>query len=453
MTAAFAYLTLCSIRNSVRLRLRRLRQARYLLVGLGLILYFGSMMWNRPPSGILSIPTAYRQQVEVAAAAIAAALLGLTWVLPNSLALQFTSAEVQFLFPAPITRRQLIGYKLSRLLLGAVGTSVFFTLLMAPPRLLPAAGFAGRTFVILCGHGALPDRCVAVPQEHGGARRLQGARRIAVLATALILTPAAAWVLARVAFAPAGALLYVLPLAAALLIAIWLWVVRSDASFEEAAAESAERLRLAINKGQLTLPRRRANRSSSFSLAPRGPIEGAILWKNWMLISRPSRAAIVIITVLFGILFVGLWVTEDLGRSLSVFGLLSFIAAGVIVLFGPSTLRVDLRQDLAQLAIIKTWPVSGAAVFRGELLAPLIALSLGAAVPILLGSMLDDRIMLGPGAPPALRAGFAVAALLVASTLILAQLVIQNGIAVTFPAWVSVTPDGTIGGVEQDGTR
>ena len=57
---------------------------------------------------------------------------------------------------------------------------------------------------------------------------------------ALILTPAAAWVLARVAFAPAGELLYVLPLAAALIIASCVWVLRSDASFEEAAAESAE---------------------------------------------------------------------------------------------------------------------------------------------------------------------------------------------------------------------
>ena len=372
-------------------------------------------------------------------------------MLPNSLALQFTSAEVQFLFPAPVTRRQLIGYKLSRLLLGAAGMSVFFTLLMAPPRLLPAAGFAGRAFLIVAVM-ALYQTGVSLYRKSAEERvRLQGARRIGVLATALILTPAAAWVVARVAFATAGELLYVLPLAAALIIANCVWVVRSDTSFEEAAAESAERLRLAISKGQLKLPRPRANRSSSYSLAPTGPIESAILWKNWTLIGRPSRAAIVIITMLLGSLFVGLWVTADLGRGLSMFGLLSFIAAIIIVMFGPATVRVDLRQDLAQLAIIKTWPVSGSAVFRGELLAPLIALSVGAGLPILLGSALDDKMMLGPGASPAVRAGFAVAALLVATTLVLAQLVIQNGIAVTFPAWVRVTPDGSIGGVERMG--
>ena len=201
MTAAFAYLALCSIRNGVRLRLRRLRQVRYLLIGLGLVLYFGSMLWNRPASGILSISTAYRQLAEAAAVAIAAALLGLVWVLPNSLALQFTSAEVQFLFPAPVTRRQLIGYKLSRLLLGAAGMSVFFTLLMAPPRVVPAAGFAGRAFLIVAVM-ALYQTGVSLYRKSAEERvRLQGARRIGVLATALILTPAAAWVVARVAFA------------------------------------------------------------------------------------------------------------------------------------------------------------------------------------------------------------------------------------------------------------
>ena len=83
MTAAFAYLTVCSIRNSVRLRLRRLRQPRYLLIVLALILYVGSMLWSRPASGILSISPAYRQPADIAAVVIALGLLGLVWVLPN----------------------------------------------------------------------------------------------------------------------------------------------------------------------------------------------------------------------------------------------------------------------------------------------------------------------------------------------------------------------------------
>jgi ABC-2 type transport system permease protein len=453
VTAAFVYLTLCSVRNSVRLRLRRLRQARYLLIGLGLVLYFGSMLWNRPRSGILLIPPAYREQAEVVAIAVAAVMLGLAWVLPTSLALQFTSAEVQLLFPAPITRRQLISYKLSRQLLGVVSTSLFFAMFMAPPRLVPAAGFAVRTFVILAVM-AFYQTGVSLYRKNAEERaRPQSARRIAVPATALIALPAVAWVLTRVAFAPVGELLYVLPLAAALLIAGWLWVVRSDSNFEEAAAEAAEQLRLTNSKGYSysRRPPVRANRSSSYRLAPIGPIESAILWKNWMLITRPSRAVIVVITVLLVGLVVGVSATEGVARGRSLFGILSFVAAGVCVLLGPMGIRGDLRQDLAQLAIIKTWPVRGAAVFRGELLAPMIALSLGAAVPILLGCTLDDKMLLNPGASPALRAGFAVAAVLVASTVILAQLVIQNGIAVTFPGWVRIIPGGSMSGVEVTG--
>ena len=451
MTAAFAYLTFCTIRNGVRLRLRRLRQARYLVITLGLILYVGSMLWSRPASGILAIPAAYRQEADAAAVVLATLLLGLAWVLPNSVALQFTSAEVHLLFPAPVTRRHLIGYKLSRLVLGAATTSLLFTLFIAPPRLLPAASFAGRTFVILAVMALYQTGVSLYRKRTEEGFRSRSPRRLAVVALAVVLTPAAGWVLARVALASAGELTYVLPLAAALLVACGLWVLQSDAAFEEAAAESAEKVRLGASQGFMMRPRLRPNRSSPFRLAPGGPIERAILWKNWMLITRPSTGAIITVTVLLVGLFVGVWATADVARGRSLFGILSFIAAGALVLVGPAMLRVDLRQDLAHLAAIKTWPVGGAAVFRGELLAPLIALSVGAALPILLGSALDDRMMLEPGAPAALRARFALAALLVASTLVLAQLVIHNGIAVTFPAWVRLRPGGGAGGVEMMG--
>jgi hypothetical protein len=90
-------------------------------------------------------------------------------------------------------------------------------------------------------------------------------------------------------------------------------------------------------------------------------------------------------------------------------------------------------------------------VFRCELLAPFIALALGVSLPILLGSALDDKMLLGQEAGATARVLFAVAALLVGSTLLLAQLVIQNGIAVTFPAWVQLTPGAGVGGIEMMG--
>ena len=53
MTSAFVYLATCSIRNSVRLRLRRLRQPRYLLIGLGMLIYLANAIFNRPPDRLL----------------------------------------------------------------------------------------------------------------------------------------------------------------------------------------------------------------------------------------------------------------------------------------------------------------------------------------------------------------------------------------------------------------
>ena len=46
--------------------------------------------------------------------------------------------------------------------------------------------------------------------------------------------------------------------------------------------------------------------------------------------------------------------------------------AAIAVLLGPQMLRNDLRQDLARLPLLKTWPVSGAALIRGEVLAPTV---------------------------------------------------------------------------------
>src|SRR5918993_5257996 len=121
MWGAFLYRTVCSIRNGVRMRVRRIRQPRYLAITLFLLLYVGSMLFSRPAAGIFTIPPAYRHLIEFAAIGLATILLGLAWVLPNSVALQFTSAEVHLLFPAPVSRRQLIAYKIWRILLPAAG--------------------------------------------------------------------------------------------------------------------------------------------------------------------------------------------------------------------------------------------------------------------------------------------------------------------------------------------
>ena len=65
MADAFLYLTVCSIRNSVRLRLRRIRQPRYFAITLCLLLYLGSMLFSRPAAGIITIPASHRHLMEL----------------------------------------------------------------------------------------------------------------------------------------------------------------------------------------------------------------------------------------------------------------------------------------------------------------------------------------------------------------------------------------------------
>ena len=186
MTGTFAYLTVCSIRNNVRQRIRRLRQPRYLLIALGAVVYVGSMTLGRPRTGTLSLFVADVALARMVAAGGATLMLGIAWVLPG-VALQFTSAEIQFLLTAPIPRRQVIAYKVWRLLLNAAGTGTFLTILIGPTRLAPAILFAAKSaiaFAILTLHGAGVAMYRGRAKEQGHLRA-----RWRVVAAVCLLTP------------------------------------------------------------------------------------------------------------------------------------------------------------------------------------------------------------------------------------------------------------------------
>ena len=85
------------------------------------------------------------------------------------------------------------------------------------------------------------------------------------------------------------------------------------------------------------------------------------------------------------------------------------------------------------------------------MLAPAIALSLGAIAAIVPGGVfVDGRVVSDLGAGTS-RAAFIGAGTIAAVATILAQLIIQNGIAVTFPAWVRLRTGGAGAGVESMG--
>jgi len=121
-----------------------------------------------------------------------------------------------------------------------------------------------------------------------------------------------------------------------------------------------------------------------------------------------------------------------------VIGDVSVVAVVLVALLGPPMLRIDVRQDLGHLALIKTWPVRGSAVIRGELLAPAIALSLCAAAAIVIGTAFAPGLLLVDRMEAGTRDVFAISAVLAVTAVIVAQLVVHNGIAVSFPAWAEL---------------
>jgi hypothetical protein len=439
MTGIFTYLTVCSIRNSMRLRIRRLRQPRYLLIALGFVLYVGSMMFGRPASGSLEFFVVDGARARMIAAGVATLMLASAWVLPVAAPLRFTSAEVQFLFTAPITRRQLIGYKVRRLLLTAAASGPFLALLVGPPRLLPGLFFAAKSAIVVAivalhGAGVAMHRGSAKEQEHAPVRRWR------VLAAAVLLTPVVGAGLVFIAYASGSEFVGALPVTALLVAANARWIIQSDNAFEEAATEAADKMTRATATGHFLTPRVSGKRSSLFRLAPRGPAETAILWKNWLLLGRTSRRGLVVSAIVLGSLVAAIVVASGGVFEADVIGNVSMFFVALAVLMGPAMLRIDLRQDLGHLALLKTWPVRGPAVIRGEVLAPAIALSLCAAFGIGIGSAFAPGLMFVDQAGGAARVTFAVSAVLAVTAVIVAQLVVHNGIAVSFPGWVELKP-------------
>src|SRR5438105_2795971 len=125
---ASVFIIACSARNRLRRWFRRLREPRYLLGAIAGIVYLYFSFYTRmrasrigtgrrrppgrPPAEILAVVASVVPPLAAIGLLAAAAL---AWVFPiDSGLLEFSRAEVQLLFPAPLTRRQLVVYRLVR---------------------------------------------------------------------------------------------------------------------------------------------------------------------------------------------------------------------------------------------------------------------------------------------------------------------------------------------------
>jgi ABC-2 type transport system permease protein len=487
MVGAYFYLTGCSLKNRTMRRVRRLREPRYLagtIIGL-VYLYFMVFRQGRHHHAMAVAP----QQSAIEMIAGPLELVGalalfvfaiVAWVVPGiGQALRFTRAEVQFLFTAPVTRRALVHYKLLRSQIGIIFGSVIATVFLRP-------GSFGRGWIVMLGLWLvlavirLHLMGVALNRTSLWSNGLAGLTRqwrplvvltlaIAALTRALT-THWAAMTTAAGADAVVAALgravsegpvstvlfpfraLMKLPLSAspadfvmnlgpvAVLLALnYVWVLRSDAAFEETAAHQAEEQ---ATRSHATPAAPKAAGSQPFVLAPQGRPEFAILWKNLILLGRYASGRTLLrflpLVIVVGILARSAGAAGGFAPFLAA---LSVPLAVMVVFFGPQIMRNDLRQDLANLAFLKTWPISGAALVRGSVLAPTVALSGLAWAVILLALSASKSLPLESGTLTSMvlhRVSYAVAAALVFPAVILTQTIIHNAMAIVFPSWAAL---------------
>ena len=489
MFGASIYIIVCSARNRIRVRLRRLREPKYLVGAVVAVAYlyftvFARMLGRHAAGSRRSAPPTLPPGVSLDALhASGPALVGLAflilmalaWLIPSdSGLLEFTEPEVQFLFVAPVSRRQLLVHRMMRsqlgLLFAAIVPMLFFPSASGGSRLK----FALSIWVILLTMKvhftgiSLARASLSIPGADVGRKQwrplaiMLGAIAIVVVPIARALTAPPPVANAFDAFNRLGAVSltgapriilwpfmalaqplfsawpgpYLTAMAFALLVLVAniVWVLQGDAAFQEATAQAAAR-RDARKVRKLPAPRARV---TSWTLALSGRPEALFFWKNTMQVLRETSALTLLRygtpVLALGVSFGAVYLKGSDSRNLSaVLGTGGAMLAAFTVLLGPQMARSDLRQDLLHLELLKTWPLRAADVVRGEMVWPASVLILIAWTAILCATTLSAAAF--SRTPLDVRMSIAAAAAILTPGLVFAQLTIHNAAAVLFPAW------------------
>lgn len=522
MVSALLYLRLTSLKNSLLSRIKRLRQPKYLFGAIAGAAYFwffffrhlgGPTHHAKPHPSLAGMPEALSLGlVETSPLVIALgslalfALVAITWITPGQKpGLGFTEAETAFLFPAPVSRRMLINFKLLSSQFTIFFTSFFFTLVsnrwsfLGGNGLTHAVGwwvilstlnlhFTGAALVLT----RLFDRGVSTTRR----RVLLMGAIVAVIAGTLawmwrdlqapapedvaevgafthylvtVLTGGAiGWMLwpfrlVLGPFAAADLPTFFLALGPALLVlgAHYLWVMRlQEVSFEEASLTAAQKRTALVAQARAGQYRfgmeARKARRSPFVLRDTGRAEIAFLWKN-LLSTRPyfnlRTFAVFAAIIVVG----GRWLptaSTEVVSAVKVVGVgLSLVIGGYLLLLGPHLARQDLRSDLTNADVLKTYPLQGWQVVLGELLTPVAILTGMTWLALLAANFLFTPTgNFARSLTPVLQTTSACGIAAITPPLLALQLLVLNGATLIFPGWFQ-TARGQGGGIEVMGQR
>ena len=489
MSSALGFLASRSLFNRIRLKASRLRNPRYAFAFvLGAALLWLILARREPAPGAPAATVARHR--ELVMAILASWAIAWTWLFGSRrVALTFSLAEVDFLFTAPVRRRALIRYKLLHAQGRILWSTLIWTLLLsrggAPAiGLMHAAGvWALLSTLQLHRLGASLTRAAVTQHGRAGlARRWMSITVVlasSVAALSVIISAAPALVAAR---GGGGALLDALavaldaPLAHALLApfrilvravaaeearawaraigpalavlaAHFVWVMRSDASFEESAADAARRRAdLLASRGRGSAVPGRSVADPVFRLGSHGAPAVAIVWKNLIATARRDVAARIAIGFGIAMAAIAALSLQHVGRIAPVIGALTGSWTVFSVLVGPQWVRNDLRTDLQRLELLRSYPVSGAEIVAAEVAASAAVLTV---LQLMLAAATWCAFLGDPS--PALSGPMRLVSLAAAAAALPAinylGMLLLNGGALLYPAWVRIGP-GRAAGVE-----
>jgi ABC-2 type transport system permease protein len=496
--SALVYLCTRTVLNQALFRLKRLKQPRYLvgaLLALG-YLYFIFVLPNATRAARMAermaageaVPAArdLSDVVTVAVGFVLLLLFALMWLWRRAhTTLQLSEAEITWLFPGPVSHGAIVHFSLLRTQAALLLSAIFITLFTAGWRFIPSPLWA-RAFgwwlligTVVLHVMASGFTCTRL-RERGIAhwqRQLAVLSLIALLVASVWLLNVAdphlrvptvadtanpdamlAYVLAQTGSGPlywilaplralAGPLVasnlreFLVSLVPALAVYAlhYYWALCSERPDVEATIANAEKranvlAAMRSNAFRASLVPRKA-RPDPFTLSARGSPVAALLWKN--LLATRAFLNLRSFVVMAGLLVVwNLWVgtPERIGAYSRIPTIIALFIGLQALFIGAQFTRQDLRSDLENADLIKTWPLPGWQVVLGQILTPvciltgilwlcLLQLLLGLTIPGQGAFMLQLRWIVGG----------ALALLL--PLLCATQVLIANAIAVLFPAW------------------
>ncbi len=349
-------------------------------------------------------------------------------------AIAFSPAEIDFLFPGPFTRRELVLYKMFKLLLSSVAGGIFFGFVLRRLAASLPVSIAGAilTMAFVNTFTTFVALVRDTVQERFYAFFRRGATLLLILAAAAVI-----WLVNRsslptvdeikhlassgplwIALSPARVFAHVFaadslaeagPWMAAcsgmILLALVL-VLAMDQGYMEAALIASQRrqARIAGMAKGVMLPTGKPVRSYALPrVAAFGPA-GAIAKRQLITALRTSRGWILMFVIAGAY---GYAVSRMVGSQHNSAGAAGLVPGLVmLVLMLPQMLRFDFRGDLDHLELLKTLPISAVAIVLAELAVPSSVLTLlgwviAGGVAGFAGMSIQSLMMAALAVPPA----------------------------------------------------